>query len=469
MRRSGEWDIELLSRIKGSLNRKVFFLVFTVLTICSMLIYGVVMAVLPKQYQFEEDRQLNTNAEIFALELKGMNYNDGIKAIYNFCIQNNCAAVLISENQTLSFGEISSNKYVLATSNIVININFLDSKTDYTFVISSIMRAVDQISQLLIYLLPIIFLIIIFLSILSALICSKIIVSPIARISQISRRMTALDMTWRCDVKGNDEIGILALNLNTMAARLQTAMKESESANRQLAADVKKFQLLEEQRRYFFAAVSHELKTPLTILKGQIENMILGYGDYRNHEKYLPEAFEAVENIEQLVKEIISITKMESMDLRSTLQNISLSESIGHSVDIILPLAKEKEIQIDSDIKSDIIINVNPNLWSKVLSNILGNAVRYSPHGENVFISLQTKKSENILTIENTGVSIAEEELQNLFTPFYRADQSRNKATGGSGLGLYIVKTILDLHNFSYNIKNTEQGVIFTIILKAVG
>ena len=160
---------------------------------------------------------------------------------------------------------------------------------------------------------------------------------------------------------------------------------------------------------------------------------------------------------------------MESMDLRSTLQNISLSESIGHSVDIILPLAKEKEIQIDSDIKSDIIINVNPNLWSKVLSNILGNAVRYSPHSENVFISLQTKKSENILTIENTGVSIAEEELQNLFTPFYRADQSRNKATGGSGLGLYIVKTILDLHNFSYNIKNTKQGVIFTIILKAVG
>ena len=189
----------MLSRIKGSLNRKVFFLVFIVLTICSMLIYGVVMAVLPKQYQFEEDQQLNTNAEIFALELKGMNYNDGIKAIYNFCIQNNCAAVLISENQTLSFGEISSDQYILATSNIVINVNFLDRKTDYTFVISSIMRAVDQISQLLIYLLPIIFLIIIFLSILSALICSKIIVSPIARISQISRRMTALDMTCRCD------------------------------------------------------------------------------------------------------------------------------------------------------------------------------------------------------------------------------------------------------------------------------
>ena len=428
-----------------------------------MLIYGIVMAVLPKQYQFEEDRQLEENAEAFVLELKKMNYQDGVKAIYNFCIQNNSAAVLIGENQTLSFGEISSDEQTLGTSNIVTNVCFLDDKKEYTFLISSVMRVVDQISRLLIYLLPVIFLIIIFLSVLSALICSKIIVSPIARISQISRRMTALDMTWRCDVKGNDEIGVLALNLNTMAARLQTAMKESESANRQLAADVKKFQLLEEQRRYFFAAVSHELKTPLTILKGQIENMILGYGDYQNHEKYLPEAFKAVEDIEQLVKEIISITKMESMDLSSTLHKISLSESITHAIDAILPLAKQKEIQISSEIKSDIIINVNPNLWSKVLSNIIGNAVRYSPHKEKVFISLQTKENKKNLIIENTGIFIPEEELQNLFTPFYRADQSRNKATGGNGLGLYIVKTILDLHNFSYNMKNTERGVIFSI------
>lgn len=458
----------MLSRMKNSLNVKVFFLVFITLTICSMLIYCIVMAVLPKQYQFTTDKQLSRNTEVFISELKNMSYDDGIRAIYNFCIRNNSAAVLFDENETLTFGEINSDEQTAATSSSAVYVSFLDSEAKYLLVISSAMHEADRISGLLISLLPLIFLIILFLSVLSALICSKIIVSPIVRISQISRRMTSLDMTWRCDVRGGDEIGVLASNLNTMASRLQTAMEESELANKQLAADIEKFQVLDRQRRYFFAAVSHELKTPLTILKGQIENMILGYGDYQNHEKYLPEALGAVDNIEQLVKEIIGITKMESMDLQNTSQDISLLESIKNSVDAILPLAKEKGIRIHLNISTDFTLRVNPNLWNKVLSNIIGNAVRHSPHNENVFISLQTEENEYILRVENTGVLISEEELQNMFTPFYRADKSRSKATGGSGLGLYIVKTILDLHKMSCSLENTRQGVAFLIHLKAV-
>ena len=255
--------------------------------------------------------------------------------------------------------------------------------------------------------------------------------------------MTSLDMTWRCDIESDDEIGVLASGLNTMASRLQTTMEELENANTQLTADVKKFQALEEQRRNFFAAISHELKTPLTILKGQIENMILGYGDYQNHEKYLPEALKATEDIEYLVKEIISISKMESMDLHDTLQDVSLPASISE----------------------DIIISANRNLWKKALSNIIGNAIRHSPSGTEVFISLQSSEQGNTLAVENTGVFISEADLPHMFTPFYRADKSRSKATGGSGLGLYIVKTSLDLHGMEYKITNTEKGVAFYLKL----
>ena len=131
--------------------------------------------------------------------------------------------------------------------------------------------------------------------------------------------MTELDMTWRCDTDRKDEIGVLSSSLNTMAARLQSTMEELETANQQLTKDVKKFQRLEEQHRNFFAAVSHELKTPLTILKGQLENMILGFGDYQNHDKYLPQALKSAEDIEYLVKEILSITKMETMNIDSSL------------------------------------------------------------------------------------------------------------------------------------------------------
>ncbi|MCI8306659.1 MAG: HAMP domain-containing histidine kinase [Lachnospiraceae bacterium] len=313
--------------------------------------------------------------------------------------------------------------------------------------------------------LPVVFAIILSLSFLSAFICSKIIVSPIAKISQISKRMTSLDMTWKCDIKSNDEIGILASSLNTMADRLQDTMEELTHANYRLTVDVKKFKALEEQRRNFFAAVSHELKTPLTILKGQIENMILGYGDYQNHKKYLPEALKATENIEHLVNEIITIAKMENIDLQETLQDVSLKQTTNDTIQAVLPIAYNKDITIHQNISSDIILSVNPNLWMKALSNIIGNAVRHSPCKEDVFIFLQACEKGNVLIINNTGASIPESDLPHMFTPFYRADKSRNKATGGSGLGLYVVKTILDLHGMTYCIKNTENGVTFFLYL----
>lgn len=449
-------------KIKNSLSAKVFLWVFSALTICSMLIYGIVLTVLPKQYQVTSDKQLDTNTEILVSKLQDMRYEDAVKEIYNFCIQNNSAVILSDDNGVLSFGEIKAGEQLIAaTSSIATTVTFSDSKTEYALVVSSLSQTADIIVSLMLRFLPVVFAIILLLSFLSAFICSRAIVSPIAKISQISRRMTSLDMTWKCDVETGDEIGVLASSLNTMANQLHETMEELTNANHQLSDDVEKFKSLEEQRRNFFAAVSHELKTPLTILKGQIENMILGYGDYQNHEKYLPEALKATEDIEHLVKEIIAISKMESMDLKDTLQEVSLKQTTNDAVQTILPLAQDKDIQIHQNISTDMVLSVNPNLWSKALSNIIGNAVRHSPWGENVFISLQSCENRNALVVENTGVSIPEADLPHMFEPFYRADKSRSKATGGNGLGLYIVKTILDLHGMNYCIKNTEQGVAF--------
>lgn len=465
LKRSEGWDIKLRKKIKNSLSVKVFLWVFSVLTICSMLIYGIVLTVLPKQYQITSDEQLDANTEALVSRLQDMRYDDGVNEINNFCIQNNSAATLSDDSGALNFGEIKTDELTVTTSSIATTVTFSDSNTEYAFVVSSLSQTADIILNLMLRFLPVVLAIILLLSSLSAFISSRVIVAPIAKISEISKRMTSLDMTWKCDIESNDEIGVLASSLNTMASRLQETMEELTNLNHQLTDDVEKFKLLEEQRRNFFAAVSHELKTPLTILKGQIENMILGYGDYRNHEKYLPEALKATEDIEHLVKEIIAISKMESMDLEDTLQEVGLKQTINDTIQIILPLAQEKEIQIHQDIRTDMVLTVNPNLWHKALSNIIGNAVRHSPCSENVFITLQSFENGNALVIENTGASIPEAALPHMFTPFYRADKSRNKATGGSGLGLYIVKTILDLHGMAYLIKNTEQSVVFYLYL----
>ncbi|MCI8465258.1 MAG: HAMP domain-containing protein [Lachnospiraceae bacterium] len=452
-------------KIKNSLSIKVFLWVFSALTICSMLIYGIVLTVLPKQYQVTSDRQLDANTELLVSKLQNMRYEDAVEEIYNFCIRNNSAAALSDDKTTLSFGEIKAEGFEIATLSIATSVTFSDKETEYALMISSISKTADVILSLMFRFLPAVFVIILFLSSLSAFICSKVIVSPIAKISKISRRMTLLDMTWRCEVKSDDEIGVLASSLNTMAGRLQETMEELKNANQELSDDVEKFKTLEEQRRNFFAAVSHELKTPLTILKGQIENMILGYGAYQNHEAYLPEALKSTEEIEHLIREIITISKMEHMDLQNTLQEVSLKQTINDTVEAIFPLAQDKNIQIHPIIRADMILSVNPNLWKKALSNIIGNAVRHSPRGEDVFITFESCEKGNTLLIENTGASIPNDDLPHMFTPFYRTDKSRNKATGGNGLGLYIVKTILDLHHIAYGIKNTEKGVVFFLYL----
>lgn len=447
------------------MSAKVFLLVFSALTACSAVTYAALMLVLPERYQFAYDSRLQANAQALTADLEGQPYDEAVKQIYNFCIQNNSVGVLSGGERTLSFGEMKSGAAdYTSTTSIFGFIRFADHTEEYILSITSISQTTQEIAGLFWKLLPAVVCAVLLLSALSAFLCSRIIVSPIAEISRIARRMTALDMTWRCAVKSSDEIGILAQSLNTMAQRLHAAMRELESANRRLETDVEHFRHLEAERRHFFAAVSHELKTPLTILKGQIENMMLGYGDYQDHEKYLPEAMETVTQIETLVREILSITKMEGMEIKETLQEVSLCDTVAHAVRTLLPLAREKGMQIDQQVDAGRVLRVNPALWQKALSNIIGNAVRYSPAGARIAIFL---RDETILVVENTGVNIPEEELPHLFTPFYRVDKSRNRTTGGSGLGLYLVKTILDLHGMACEIGNTQSGVAVEIRLSA--
>ena len=454
-------------KISNSLNTKVFLWVFTALTLCSVLIYGIILAFVPQSYQLTGSKQFETNAGALFSALENKSYEDGTTLITNFCIKNNAVAMLGNEKNSVTFGDFDNIGDDLSTAQTyTTDVTFSEDKASYTLSVISLSKTASELFSLLLRFIPLVLTVILLLSALSALICSRVIVAPIAKISQISKRMTELDMTWRCDTDRKDEIGVLSSSLNTMAARLQSTMEELETANQQLTKDVKKFKMLEEQHRNFFAAVSHELKTPLTILKGQLENMILGFGDYQNHHKYLPQVLKSAEYIEYLVKEILSITKMETMNIGSSLETLSLADMISKVVTELQPLAAEKDIAILQNIPEDISVSVNRNLFAKALSNIIGNAIRHSKDGAKVYADFD--RDTHILVVENTGVFLDEDNLENMFTPFYRADKSRSKATGGSGLGLYIVKTILDLHQMGYQIMNTDKGVAFYLKLYCI-
>lgn len=464
LKQSEEWDTKLRKKISNSLSTKVFLWVFTALTLCSILIYSIILIFVPQSYQLTGSKRFENNATTLFSGLENTNYEDASEQITNFCIENNAVAMLGNDKETVTFGDFENIGEDLSTAQTYTSdVKFAENKVAYTLSVISLSKTASELFSLLLKFIPLVLIVIVLLSALSAFICSRVIVAPITKISQISKRMTELDMTWRCDTDRKDEIGVLSFSLNTMAARLQSTMDELETANQQLTKDVNKFQKLEEQHRNFFAAVSHELKTPLTILKGQLENMILGFGDYQNHEKYLPQALKSAEDIEYLVKEILSITKMETMNIGSSLETLLLSDLVNKIVADMQPLAEKKDISIYQNIPDTLSISVNRNLFGKALSNIIGNAIRHSETGAKVYTSFD--KDTNTLVVENTGVFLNENNLENMFAPFYRVDKSRSKATGGSGLGLYIVKTILDLHGMGYQISNTQKGVAFYLKL----
>ena len=123
---------------------------------------------------------------------------------------------------------------------------------------------------------------------------------------------------------------------------------------------------------------------------------------------------------------------------------------------------EDKEMELHLDIQPAFHYAGDGRLIEKVFSNVLGNAVAYSPAGATVTVTLQN----GIFSAENSGVHIAEDDLKQIFTPFYRVDKSRNRNSGGSGLGLYIVKTILDHHGITHSMVNTENGVRFTAVFE---
>ena len=167
-----------------------------------------------------------------------------------------------------------------------------------------------------------------------------------------------------------------------------------------------------------------------------------------------------VEKMETLVKELLYVSKTDGKQ-RVEYKTIDFAELLRVQIADVTDLPSEKEISLFVDIPDKILCEADPAQMERAIQNVLVNAIRYSPNGEAIYVSLLNDKNTVSCKIENTGVHIPEEMISHLFEAFYRADTSRNRNTGGTGLGLYIVRKIMELHHAKYGIKNTSRGVVF--------
>ena len=335
-----------------------------------------------------------------------------------------------------------------------------ENEEEYMLFASQNTEKESQVVEALRKSLPVLSMIVLVMSVTMAFFYAWYMTRPIKKVSSISRRMAGLDFSGLSEVKRTDEIGILSDSLNELSVKLSQALSELQEANQKLQADVDRERQLERQRSEFFSAASHELKTPITIIKGQLEGMLYQIGRYKDRETYLAESLGTVNILEKMVRELLAISRLDTPGYVCNKCSFDFSSFTDERLAVYEDLFLQRELTLEKSISPGIYISGDRQLLEKVLDNLLGNAAAYSPVGNHVQVKLWKEAKIVNLTIENTGIRIPEEDIPKLFEAFYRVDHSRSRQTGGSGLGLYIVKTILDLHGAKITITNTSRGVI---------
>ena len=231
----------------------------------------------------------------------------------------------------------------------------------------------------------------------------------------------------------------------------------------------------ENRRKDFVATISHELKTPITIISGQLEGMIYNIGKYKDRDTYLKKSYESTQELKDLVNEMIEVSKNEILQSDLALTNVNLSSLVERLTKRHQFLIDEKNMNVVLNIQDNIYIKCDETRIEKAINNIIINGIKYSPNGENLIVKLYKKNNKNTkksnqyrayLEIENTGVTIDKRYLEQIFNPFFRIEKSRSRKTGGSGLGLYLVNQILKSHGYYHSLKNKENSVVFTIEFK---
>ena len=465
----------MIRKIRSKLSVKVFFITLQLVAACCSVTYLCIARFAPYVYSHElaEAEEL---AELFATELSNIpqdevpfflpNYDDMLADRFDgeFIIRifnSSGEEVTLPHLDTITGRKVEDFKSGDLSKPYAVSL--LDGGEEYSLLIAKNAGKESQVVEALQKSLPILGIVVLVVSIIAAFFYSWYMTAPIKKVSRLSKQMADMDFSGLCSTTRTDEIGVLSISLNTLSQKLGAALSDLQEANQKLQADIDMERQLERQRVEFFSAASHELKTPITIIKGQLQGMLYQVGRYKDRETYLAQSLEVTDNLEKMVQELLTISRLDTPQYAFNPSHIHFDKLIKDRLAANEDLFMQHELTVEKDISSEISILGDLQLLQKVVDNLLGNAAAYSPAGERITVKLWQTAEKGNLTIENTGVHIPDEDIPKLFQAFYRVEQSRSRQTGGTGLGLYIVKTILDLHGAAIKIENTAQGVMVSV------
>ena len=299
---------------------------------------------------------------------------------------------------------------------------------------------------------------------------SKRIANPILELTELSERMAHLDFEAKYTGSGENEIGVLGANFNSMSEKLEQTVSELKSANYELQKDIENREKIETMRTEFIGNVSHELKTPITLIQGYAEGLKEGISDDpESRAFYCDVIMDEAAKMNRMVQNLLTLNQLEAGQgevIFARFDIIQLLQGIIQSCEILI---QQKEADVRLNCEGPVYVWADEWKVEQVFRNYFSNALNHL-EGKNV-IDIRIVKNDERGTVRisvfNTGKQIPEEDIEQIWNKFYKVDKAHTREYGGNGIGLSIVKAIMDSFHKEYGVKNYNNGVEFWFELDA--
>ena len=274
--------------------------------------------------------------------------------------------------------------------------------------------------------------------------------------------MSELDFEARYTGHHNDELGILGNSMNDMSEKLEKAISDLKSANIELQKDIEKKEEVDEMRKEFISNVSHELKTPIALIQGYAEGLQEGITDNPEDMQYYCDVIiDEANKMNKMVKSLLTLNQLEFGDSHVNMERFNLISVIYGVISSMKLQAQQKDVKIQFTCDEEVFVWADEFQIEEVITNYLSNALNHVDENKIIKVEIIRKNGIVRVAVFNTGKNIPEQDLENIWIKFYKVDKARTRAYGGNGIGLSIVKAIMDRHNKSYGVINKENGVEF--------
>lgn len=286
---------------------------------------------------------------------------------------------------------------------------------------------------------------------------------PVEEMNDVTGDMAALNFDRKCEDYGKDEIGELGRSINALSTSLSEALKDLNEKNEQLEKDIQLRLDLDNARKSFISNVSHELKTPIAIISGYAEGLCEGISDDPQVIKdYCGIIKDESAKMNELVLEILELSKLESKTVPLNPDYFDIGDAVSSLLSHLSMQIEENGIKVENNVPSSLICYAQGDKIEIVLKNYITNAISHCGDEKKIIIGSEKKENTILISVFNTGEKISEEDMNGIWDSFYRADKAHKRSENRFGLGLSIVKSIMENHKCNFGAENKENGVEFT-------